>query len=86
MTGGWTPAHCAAEEGRLNSLHVLHEHGAALCLTENTGDTPRRIAEIYGHTECVEFLKRYLLLNHMQTIRNGLQTQAKTLMSLMIHP
>ncbi|XP_028406330.1 ankyrin repeat domain-containing protein 66-like [Dendronephthya gigantea] len=57
MAGGWTPAHCAAEEGKLNSLRVLHEHGAPLCLTENTGDTPRRVAEIYGHEECVEFLK-----------------------------
>ena len=57
MVGGWTPAHCAAEDGRLNSLRVLHEHGAALCLTENTGDTPRRVAEIYGHKECVKFLK-----------------------------
>ena len=65
MTGGWTPAHCAAEEGRLNSLHVLHEHGAALCLTENTGDTPRRLAEIYGHTECAEFLKRYRYLMNL---------------------
>ena len=58
MAGGWTPAHCAAEEGRLHSLCALHENGAALSLTENTGDSPKRVAEIYGHTECVEFLKR----------------------------
>ena len=62
MVGGWTPAHCAAEDGRLNSLRVLHDNGAALCLPENTGDTPRRVAEIYGHTECVDFLKRWVLV------------------------
>lgn len=58
MVGGWTPAHCAAEEGHVNCLRALQEHGGAVCLKDDTGDSPRRVAEIYGHVDCVEFLKR----------------------------
>ena len=60
MSGGWTPAHCAAESGKLNALQTLFENGAPVCLTESTGDTPKRVAEIYGHKECVEFLHRWV--------------------------
>jgi len=58
MVGGWTPAHCAAETGRLNVLKVLIDHQAPVIIADNSGDTPKRVAEIYGHTACVELLKR----------------------------
>lgn len=58
MVGGWTPAHCAAETGRSNVLKVLIDQQSAVTLPDNTGDTPKRVAEIYGHTACVELLER----------------------------
>ncbi|XP_028517437.1 ankyrin repeat domain-containing protein 66 isoform X2 [Exaiptasia diaphana] len=57
MVGGWTAAHCAAETGRFNVLKILVENNAPVTLPDNSGDTPRRVAEIYGHTTCVELLK-----------------------------
>jgi ankyrin repeat protein len=58
MVGGWTPAHCAAETGKFNVLKILVDHNAPVTLPDNSGDTPRRVAEIYGHTTCVELIKR----------------------------
>ena len=58
MVGGWTPAHCAAETGRLNVLKVLVDHQAPVIIADNSGDTPKRVAQIYGHTACVELLER----------------------------
>jgi len=57
MVGGWTPAHCAAETGRLNVLKVLIDHQSPVTIPDNSGDTPKRVAEIYGHTACVELLE-----------------------------
>ncbi|KPP79869.1 ankyrin repeat domain-containing protein 66-like [Scleropages formosus] len=54
---GWTPAHFAAESGRLEVLHLLHSLHAPLHKEDCCGDKPVRIAEIYGHKECVNFLK-----------------------------
>ncbi|KAM6354760.1 ankyrin repeat domain-containing protein 66 [Podargus strigoides] len=48
---GWTPAHFAAEAGSLHSLH------AAMDATDLFGDTPKRLAEIYGHRDCSRFLE-----------------------------
>lgn len=58
MVGGWTPAHCAAETGRSNVLKILIEHQAPVMFADNSGDTPKRVAEIYGHTACIELLER----------------------------
>ena len=58
MVGGWTPAHCAAETGRLNVLKVLIDQQSPVMIPDNSGDTPKRVAEIYGHTACVELLER----------------------------
>ena len=58
MVGGWTPAHCAAETGRLNVLKVLIDQQSAVLLPDNSGDMPKRVAEIYGHAACVELLQR----------------------------
>uniref|UniRef100_A0A8B9QYS8 Ankyrin repeat domain-containing protein 66 n=1 Tax=Anas platyrhynchos TaxID=8839 RepID=A0A8B9QYS8_ANAPL len=54
---GWTPAHFAAESGRLGVLRTLHSLHAAMDAADLFGDTPRRLAEIYGHKECVKFLE-----------------------------
>ncbi|XP_015715421.1 ankyrin repeat domain-containing protein 66 [Coturnix japonica] len=54
---GWTPAHCAAQAGRLAALRALHAVHAPMDAADPFGDTPRRLAEIYGHKECVSFLQ-----------------------------
>ncbi|PIO35218.1 hypothetical protein AB205_0104400 [Aquarana catesbeiana] len=54
---GWTPAHFAAESGKLIVLRTLHSLHAPIDTTDIHGDTPRRIAEIYGHRDCVKFLE-----------------------------
>ncbi|XP_020849622.1 ankyrin repeat domain-containing protein 66 [Phascolarctos cinereus] len=54
---GWTPAHFAAESGRLGVLKVLHILHAAIDAPDFFGDTPKRIAQIYGQEECMDFLE-----------------------------
>lgn len=56
---GWTAAHFAAESGRLAVLRLLHALHAPVDKEDCCGDKPARIAEIYGHQECVQFLKRF---------------------------
>ncbi|KAA8581907.1 ankyrin repeat domain-containing protein 66 isoform X2 [Etheostoma spectabile] len=55
---GWTPAHSAAELGRLAVLRLLHSLHAPMDKEDCCGDKPVRIAEIYGHRDCVRFLKK----------------------------
>ncbi|KAG8445752.1 hypothetical protein GDO86_010515 [Hymenochirus boettgeri] len=54
---GWTPAHFAAESGKLSVLRALHSLHAPIDIPDLHGDTPRRLAEIYDHKDCVKFLK-----------------------------
>ncbi|KAM3929870.1 ankyrin repeat domain-containing protein 66 isoform 2-T2 [Leptodactylus fuscus] len=54
---GWTPAHFAAESGKLSVLRTLHSLHAPIDAPDIHGDSPRRIAEIYGHKDCVKFLE-----------------------------
>ena len=54
---GWTPAHFAAETGKLTVLRALHNAGISVIKKDIYGDSPRRLAEIYGHVECVKFLE-----------------------------
>ncbi|XP_064606992.1 ankyrin repeat domain-containing protein 66-like isoform X2 [Liolophura sinensis] len=53
---GWTPAHCAAETGKLTSLRALNNAGVPVDLKDRYGDRPRAITEVYGHKECAKFL------------------------------
>ncbi|XP_004225640.2 ankyrin repeat domain-containing protein 66-like [Ciona intestinalis] len=53
---GWTPAHYAAETGRTHVLRTLHTNNAPMDRRDLFGDTPRRIAEIYGHVDAADFL------------------------------
>ncbi|XP_062043494.1 ankyrin repeat domain-containing protein 66 [Lepus europaeus] len=55
---GWTPAHFAAESGHLNVLKTLHALRAAIDAPDFFGDTPRRIAQIYGQKACEAFLEK----------------------------
>ncbi|XP_074548394.1 ankyrin repeat domain-containing protein 66 [Halichoeres trimaculatus] len=55
---GWTAAHFAAEFGRLAVLRLLHSLHAPIDKKDFCGDKPVRIAEIYGHMDCVGFLKK----------------------------
>ncbi|XP_074166830.1 ankyrin repeat domain-containing protein 66 isoform X1 [Sminthopsis crassicaudata] len=55
---GWTPAHFAAESGRLGVLKILHMLHAAIDAPDFFGDTPKRIAQIYGQEECTAFLEK----------------------------
>ncbi|XP_008289454.1 ankyrin repeat domain-containing protein 66 [Stegastes partitus] len=55
---GWTAAHFAAESGRLAVLRLLHSLHAPIDKQDCCGDKPVRIAEIYGHQDCVKFLKK----------------------------
>ncbi|XP_037374615.1 ankyrin repeat domain-containing protein 66 [Talpa occidentalis] len=55
---GWTPAHFAAESGHLNVLRTLHALHAAIDAPDFFGDTPKRIAQIYGQKACVAFLEK----------------------------
>ncbi|XP_078069868.1 ankyrin repeat domain-containing protein 66 [Mustelus asterias] len=54
---GWTPAHFAAESGKLSVLRMLHSLHAPIDKADLYGDTPKRIAEIYGQKDCVKFLE-----------------------------
>uniref|UniRef100_A0A3B3IAC4 Ankyrin repeat domain 66 n=1 Tax=Oryzias latipes TaxID=8090 RepID=A0A3B3IAC4_ORYLA len=54
---GWTPAHCAAEFGRLSVLRLLHSLHAPIDQEDRCGDKPLRIAQVYGHQDCVDFLR-----------------------------
>ncbi|GAB5571582.1 ankyrin repeat domain-containing protein 66 [Prionailurus iriomotensis] len=56
---GWTPAHFAAESGHVSVLKILHALHAAIDAPDFFGDTPKRIAQIYGQTACVAFLENY---------------------------
>uniref|UniRef100_UPI00398E9F99 ankyrin repeat domain-containing protein 66 n=1 Tax=Pristiophorus japonicus TaxID=55135 RepID=UPI00398E9F99 len=54
---GWTPAHFAAESGKLSALRMLHSLHAPVDKADLYGDSPKRIAEIYGQKDCVKFLE-----------------------------
>ena len=58
MTGGWTPAHCAAEAGRITVLRALHNLHASIMKRDKYGDTPKMVARVYGHYECVRYLEQ----------------------------
>ena len=48
MTGGLTPAHCAAKRGSLAILQALVQRGVSVTKKDFARDTPKRVAEIYG--------------------------------------
>ena len=57
MSQSWTPAHCAAETGQMKVLKILNEYAADLSMIDENGDTPKKIAQLYGHIGCVKYLQ-----------------------------
>ncbi|KAF7201380.1 ankyrin repeat domain-containing protein 66 [Nothobranchius furzeri] len=55
---GWTPVHFAAEAGQLAVLQLLHSVHAPMDKEDCCREKPVRLAEIYGHRGCVQFLKK----------------------------
>jgi ankyrin repeat protein len=56
MSGGWTPAHSAAEAGRITVLRALHNAHISIMKKDKYGERPREVAETYGHVDCVKYL------------------------------
>ena len=71
MTMGWTPAHCSCEAGKLAALRALHAYGVPLDRRDKYGDTPRRIAQIYGHADCVSFIDKCVRLAVLVGLTGG---------------
>lgn len=57
MTGGWTPAHCAAEGGHVEVLKVLIEYRCPIDVKDDSGDTPAYIASVYNHKSVMKLLE-----------------------------
>jgi hypothetical protein len=58
-----TAAHRAASEGQLESLRMLHKHGANMFAVSNEGETPEQLAALGGFTECVKFFAELRIAN-----------------------
>jgi FOG: Ankyrin repeat len=56
MDNGWSATHCAAEIGHLEIMKLLNEHSALMSVADDGGATPRDLARVYGHKDCVQFL------------------------------
>lgn len=62
MDNGWTPAHCAAESGRVHILRALHTANIKLDEKDDAGDLPIDVARMYAQAECVKFLQGYVCI------------------------
>ena len=58
MAGEWTPAHCTTERETLAILQALVQRAVSVTKKDFAGDTPKRVAEIYGHQDCLEFIEK----------------------------
>ncbi|XP_067928110.1 ankyrin repeat domain-containing protein 66-like [Watersipora subatra] len=76
MDNGWTPAHCAAESGRIHILRVLHNANIKLDEKDDHGDTPIMVAKMYGHRECIAFLEG--VLNEEKVVKKSPKTTKKS--------
>ena len=56
----WTPLHCSAEKGQLDCVKLLLDAGAVVESVDRYGDTPMRIAEVYGHQHVIRLLKSHV--------------------------
>ena len=57
--GHSTPLHIAAENGRLEVVHVLLQHGANVGAKDGSGRTALQIASDTGHDEIVKLLSEH---------------------------
>uniref|UniRef100_A0A673LED6 Uncharacterized protein n=1 Tax=Sinocyclocheilus rhinocerous TaxID=307959 RepID=A0A673LED6_9TELE len=79
---GWTPAHFAAESGKLAVLRLLHSLHAPVDKEDSSGDKPVRIAEIYGHEDFLNNTIGYrhasiIILTYIQNRINHFQKERK---------
>lgn len=56
MDNGWNSLHSAAETGHMSIIRALVQYGADIFKQDRYGDTPRKLAQIHGNTECVKYL------------------------------
>jgi len=56
MENGWNSLHSAAETGHLSIIRALVQYGADIFKQDRYGDTPRKLAQIHGNTDCVKYL------------------------------
>jgi len=56
MDNGWSSLHSAAETGHLSIIRALVQYGADIFKQDRYGDTPRKLAQIHGNSECVKYL------------------------------
>jgi hypothetical protein len=69
-----TPIHLAAQNGRLECVRCLIEHGADVNLADNQGFTPLYAASLSGRYECAELLEEHgAVVNDMLNQRDQLQ-------------
>ena len=54
----WTPAHFAAETGKITVLRALVVADVPVYKRDRYGDKPMDIARMYGFTECVKYLQQ----------------------------
>ncbi|KAL4237161.1 Ankyrin repeats (3 copies) [Mactra antiquata] len=75
---GWTAAHFAAETGKVHALRALYNNSIPIGLPDKYGDTPKRIAEMYGHTDCVKFLEHAEEEQKIKGINNNIECPPDT--------
>ena len=56
MENGWNSLHSAAETGHLSIIRALVQYGGDIFKQDRYGDTPRKLAQIHGNSECVKYL------------------------------
>ncbi|KAK3098515.1 hypothetical protein FSP39_020248 [Pinctada imbricata] len=68
----WTPAHFAAETGKLTVLRALVQADIPIYRRDKYGDKPADIARMYGHQEMVRFLKQEEINQKAKRVQKGL--------------
>ena len=58
MAYGITPAHCAAETGKLAVLKLFHRTKVSITRSDDFGLKPIDKAKLYGQAQCVAFLEQ----------------------------
>jgi len=54
--GGWTALHSAADNGDLEMIRILLEHGADPLTQSDDGKTPAQIAQLKGRDQALQLL------------------------------